>query len=80
MKRRKMDEIQILINQLSGWMNRSRRRRTIQGWMKKLEGISESSSLSLSSRCGGAFDPPKDSLLRELSSAPPPPPPPSLSL
>ncbi|CAK9235195.1 unnamed protein product [Sphagnum troendelagicum] len=61
-------------------MNRSRRRRTIQGWMKKLEGISKSSSLSLSSRCGGAFDPPKDSLLRELSSAPPPPPPPSLSL
>lgn len=47
---------------------------------EKLEGISKSSSLSLSSRCGGVFDPPKDSLLRELSSVPPPPPPPSLSL
>lgn len=70
------------MNQLSGWMNRSRRRRTSQGWMKKLERISQNSSLSLSSRCGGAFDPPKDSLL--LSSAPPPPSPPprppSLSL
>jgi len=38
-------------------------------WMKTLERISKNSSLSLSSRCGGAFDPPKDSFLRELSSA-----------
>ncbi len=37
--------------------------------MKTLERISKNSSLSLSSKCGGAFDPPKDSLLRELSSA-----------
>ncbi len=44
--------------------------------MKNLERISQNSSLSLSSRCGGAFDPSKDSLLHELSSAPPPPSPP----